>query len=498
MKTKLLFLGLLVSIFSFGQMKDLLTLSEGKIVYSSTLYDSDENLYGYFYLYEKSSNEKEANMEFVILDKNLNEVSNGTFTSNKYEKVMSDYYDCTMMGDYIILNKAYFYVKPISSGYSSPYKLLLVTFQTLSLKDNTVSDEFTYEEGKLTEFAADYSRMKEEYKGNETKYIVSGFDNGTNKGFFITESNKKTFNEKGFRFFNEKMESVWNFDLNENATKNNYNNFSFLHLNNNTLYISVAKVEKEILKSAAATEFKIVALDLKTGKIKYEYVIENKDSKYTHNIRLKEYDGKLYITGSFYPNKSNNYTLDLLGIYRITLDENGKEISKNYLKWFEFSKFLKISYDGKMKGGYYMNFTKFFIMKDGSISLLVEKVKNGYGDFVLFNMDKDFLIESVNEMKKPVNYYESDFHFSQYIKDNTGVIFFYRYNVPKAKKGEAKVQLAINTIIDGKLTEEKIPLFEKKKYRINPYPAKEGYIMLREYNEDNKYNQLRLEKLNYE
>jgi hypothetical protein len=57
--------------------------------------------------------------------------------------------------------------------------------------------------------------------------------------------------------------------------------------------------------------------------------------------------------------------------------------------------------------------------------------------------------------------------------------------------------LGINTIINGKLSEEKIPLTAKKKYSIYPQPAKEGYIMLREYNEKDKYNQIRLEKLNY-
>jgi hypothetical protein len=57
--------------------------------------------------------------------------------------------------------------------------------------------------------------------------------------------------------------------------------------------------------------------------------------------------------------------------------------------------------------------------------------------------------------------------------------------------------LGINSIINGKLTQELIPLYQKKKYEITPMPAKEGYIMLREFNEKDKYNQIRLEKLNF-
>jgi len=101
---------------------------------------------------------------------------------------------------------------------------------------------------------------------------------------------------------------------------------------------------------------------------------------------------------------------------------------------------------------------------------------------------------------KEKSYYSSNYLFSQYIKDKTGVVFFYE-NIEKDPNAgifsNGMLMLGINTIIDGNLTEEKIQLSAKKKYTILPFPAKEGYIMLREYNEKDKYNQLRLEKLNY-
>jgi hypothetical protein len=46
-----------------------------------------------------------------------------------------------------------------------------------------------------------------------------------------------------------------------------------------------------------------------------------------------------------------------------------------------------------------------------------------------------------------------------------------------------KWNLFINTIIDGKFKQEVIPISEKDNYVVTPYVAKEGYILLREFNE---------------
>ena len=46
------------------------------------------------------------------------------------------------------------------------------------------------------------------------------------------------------------------------------------------------------------------------------------------------------------------------------------------------------------------------------------------------------------------------------------------------------------------MTHEKIPMSSKEHF-IVPYISKEGYILIREYNKDSDYNQIRLERLNY-
>ena len=505
MKIKFVIIGLLFSLVSFGQIQDLAKMANGKIVYSSTLYDNDENIFGYLYLYEQDVNDKNKNIEYVFLDKNLNKVSNGTFPSYNYEGVYSKYYDCTLMGDNIILNKYYYY-----TTFNGIYKLLATTFQTISLPTSKVTSEFECKDGAFAEFSPTYETMKKVYKGLDVHSIINAFSNDSFNGFLITEDNpKKGYLEKEVKLYNEKNEKIWSFDFNSTGTKYDYNSFRFQYAYKNTIYVSTPKWERDSYGEMKLTAYNIVALDLKTGVKKFDYLLENKSSKYSHTLRMHQIDNKLYLIGNYSPYKSTDFTLDQnLGFYKIVLDEQGNEVEKKYTEWSEFASQIEVDKKGRVEKNYRLNPIKYFVFKDGSISILTEKFKydtwnsgvTKSTDFVLFNMKADFSPGIINTIVKEKSYYSTDYLFSQYIKDKTGVVFFYSDVVKDPAMGmfdQGTLMLGINTIIDGKLTEEKIKLSARKKYTIVPHPAKEGYIMLREYNEKDKYNQLRLEKLNY-
>ena len=118
-------------------------------------------------------------------------------------------------------------------------------------------------------------------------------------------------------------------------------------------------------------------------------------------------------------------------------------------------------------------------------------------DFVLMNFDYDMNLVRLDTIaKKFTKNNFTDYQFSEYIHDREGLVFFY-INSFKADRKQ-QVVLGINTILNGTVTEEKLPLYSKKEYAIYPMPAKEGYVMLREVNEKKKHNQIRLEKLNYD
>ena len=78
------------------------------------------------------------------------------------------------------------------------------------------------------------------------------------------------------------------------------------------------------------------------------------------------------------------------------------------------------------------------------------------------------------------------------------MVFFYKDYLKDDETKDKNWNLYINTIINGKFSQEQVQISSKEdKYFIYPYIAKEGYILLNEFNKKDKYNQIRLEKLNY-
>lgn len=495
MKIKLLIISCLFSVLAFGQMQDLARLAEGKIVNNFVLHDSNSNLYGYLYLYEKDNDEFSKTMEYVFLDKNLNKVSNAKFNCPVYKSVLSRYYDCTLMGDYVILNKYYYY----RNGFTGMSKPLLTTIQTISLKENIISEESKYDNGQFSVFSAAFDSMKTVYKQLETKNLVTGFNFENHKGFIVEETNpKKEYLDNFFGVFNEKRGKMWNYSYNPEGKTDDYYSFRALQIKGNTLYVAQAHMVKK-----KCDEYRIISFDLLTGKKNFEYVLENSASKYNHTMRLNVADNQVILTGNYSNYKKSDFSIeDNLGFYKIVLDEKGAELEHVYRQWSDFTDKISIDAKGRVEKNFMLMPLRFYFFKDGSVSALTEKTKIGaytYAttDLVLFNFNKSFALDTVYVIEKPKSYTGSDYLFSQNIKKDEGVVFFFSNIEKNSETNEKQTVLGINTIIGGKLTEEKIPLAVKKKYYIQPYPAKEGYIMLREYNVDAKYDQVRLERLNY-
>jgi len=521
MRIKILFISLLFTAMAYGQMQDLKNLADGELVYSSILFDSSGDLYGYFYLYKRDVDKLHKTMEYVLLDKNLNKVSNNTFVNNSYNESKYDidgtknsYIDCNLIGDNVILTSYYYYFHDFGSCSPNP---LATAFQIISLKDKTVSKEMKYEDGVFSDLPDELSQLKSENKKLDTKYLVNAIDNDSITGFFISQVNTDGlyYKEKDIRFYNEKRELLWTYEYNPNGDHKNMTNCKVISVKNNNIYLLETKFQE-----GYASEKKIVLLDLKTGKKKYETLVEDRNSKYNHTIKAKEIDGQLFITGNYSPFK-NHYFFRLnnnLGYYKLVLDENGKEVSRQYSKWSDFTTSMKVKKKGRVKSNYMLNTQSSLIFKDGKVSIIAEKFKpsgsalwfipiigsltNHYErttDMVLINFDEKFQLQSVNTVKKDLSEEDNndDYLFYQYLNHEEGCVFFFKDFTKNPETGKKQWMLGINTFINGVFTEEKIPMYSRRKFLIDPLPAKEGYIMLREYNEKEKYNQVRLEKLNF-
>lgn len=507
MKLKTIFLLILttITIKNYSQIVDLAKISSGKIIFSTTLYDSKSHIYGYIYIYEKDQVDKEHKLlEYVLFDKNLNPVTNMDFKEKLYKKVKSKFYDCTLMGDNLFLNKYYTY-----SSFDNSASPLLSTFQIISLKNNTVSEEFMYENEKLVSFNADFDNMKSEYKGSGTKSVIYTFNVKDFKGFIVDDRNiNKHYYEKEFRFFNVDKENVWSFEYNPNPSNSKFTTYSLLHTQDSSLYVGLSKLKLKAVSTSSpykSIEYKINSIDIKTGKLNYEYVLDKTNSDTVHFSSFKNINNKLIITGLYgNSNYKNNITFinSYLGMYRLILDDKGQIIEKKYYNWSSFSDKITISTKGSIDG-YYLDPLDYFIFQDGSISILTVGKKAPavgesylYKDYILFCFDKNFNITKIHNISKKLPDGDNGFLFSQLLNNEESVAFFDKFIQLNPVTNKKEKYLGINKIVNGNYTYEKILLSNISKNDIDIFPAKEGYVMFQEFNEKEKIYNVRLESIN--
>jgi hypothetical protein len=259
----------------------------------------------------------------------------------------------------------------------------------------------------------------------------------------------------------------------------------------------------------------IIRLDLKTGKEVFkkdvshlkdiDLVQYNKLRSYYFTIdNTKGFDDKVVLISK----KLNHQTNECLGYSRMNIDKNTNEVKFDDLLYTSLKSELEVNQYGKFKNGYDLAVRDLFFTKDGGVGFLFEKIKIGTSfwtgnivprttDLIYVHTDAQFKSSAVSVLSKEKSKdVLSDYLFSQSINDEENLVFFYRDQVKDEKTKEKNWKLFINTIIDSKLNTESIDISSDNNV-IFPYVAKEGYIMLREFNKKDKYNQIRLERINY-
>ncbi len=255
-----------------------------------------------------------------------------------------------------------------------------------------------------------------------------------------------------------------------------------------------------------------MVLDMKTGKETSnkpvtglsDDTIDRIDSFYSGYRKIdndKTFDDKVVLLGRNYDDSES------VGFARMILNKSDFSVDTKAINYEpNISAFLpKVNRNGIVENGYMLQTKDMYFMNDGSVGILSEKYKPATQytapkttDLVYIYTDKDFKVKNVQVFEKEKSkWVNSDYLFSQYLNGGKDVVFFYRdYQKDEVTK-QKRWNLFINTIIDGKFKQEIIPISEKDNYIVTPYVGKEGYILLREYNEKEKFNKIRLEKLNY-
>lgn len=510
MKKITLILFALIQTLMYAQTQDLTALAAGEHVGMNALFDDKDNLYGYISLYSYGkSGDMTKKFEYVVLDKNLNPVANKEFEGDITAASYQGYVDF----------KGQIILRPSMMDYSlvKNRELFTPVSMVIDPKTNTITRKVYYdylEDGTFKEINQP-KNWKEERKENREEKREKGYNYvsavGEIKegGYFAIEYKDfgKYINNNSLIKFDNNKKEVWRYKYNTNGDKKVFSTLSVIEKDENYIYSIMKKVDD------GKKAFSLVVLDMKTGKEAANKpitglsddtidLIDSFYSGYTGSIdNDKTFDDKIVLVGRNYAKN------DFVGYARLMVNKSDFTVDTKALYFKpDFAAHLpKINALGYVENGYILQSKDLYFMSDGSVGILAEKFKpeGQYNapkttDLVYVYTDKDFKIKEIKVFEKEkTRWVNSDYLFSQYLNNGKDVVFFYRdYQKDEVTK-QKKWNLFINTVIGGKFKQEIIPISEKDNYIVTPYVGKEGYILLREYNEKEKFNKIRLEKLNY-
>ena len=471
-----------------AQIYNLTGLASGQMQMFVPIYEEDKNIYGYFSLYKLDKlDENTEKYEYVILDRNLNNVANGEFMDTAYKGVMSQYYSPDKIRNQLLITKLY-------SNLNG--SITFTSTRLLNLETNEILEPFYIEEGLLQQGFRPIDNLKKEQKKRE--YV--NLPIGTNEGFVVVRIEKNATKKPSslVSFYSSSYQKLWDYDFENIQDTGEYDLLSY---ENDVLYFSY----KERAFRDAKVEFR--QLNAKTGKLNFTYLLEQADSQYSHGFTVKKIGDRTILTGNISPYRPEGYNYQHnMGLFKIVLDENGKELFKKYFLWEDANEFIEMNKYGKLEAGYKLFVHDYFVFKDERVIALSEKYKIGTNllvggivkttDFVLLEFDKDFNLTFATTINKDLSKFSvSDYLFSQYLNDEKDGVFFYRDYKKDDETKEKNWILGIVSFIDGEMHHENIPISSDEHF-IVPYVAKEGYILMREFNKNSDFDEIRLERLN--
>lgn len=494
MKKILLLTLLMVQALTLAQTQNLVNLAKGNYMGFNAVFDQKGNLYGYVAIYSYGiSGEKTKKFEYVILDKNLNPVVNkefqGDITTDRYYSYLNNEGKLCLMPYKIdnnsIRDRDFF----IPRGVKVDLKDLSMSFIESFYYDGESilqADLSKSIEEYINKFQ--FSKKDKEFKYNSELYELEQNDILVNETKFFKKT--KTVESNIIYFGNDKKE-LWRYEYTKEE-QNASNKFQIILSNDKYIFATYIR--------------QFVVLDKLNGKLLKSIPLENiLPEKAAISIlgwgykdgftNIETVDNNIYIYKEFWNR----------GFCRIEINTDSLEVTGKHLKFEkDLSNYIpKLDKYGGVEGRYVLVYRDSFVFSDGSTGIIMEKFNSNSGaavstkttDLILIRIDKDFKVKEVKIFEKEkTKKNHGDYLFSQLLNDKKDVVFFYKDLVDDDK--EKNWNLYINTIVNDTFKQEQIPVSSKENI-IFPYVAKEGYILLQEFNKKEKYNSIRLERLNY-
>lgn len=503
----------------YAQIQKMSELSKNKFLDSKIIYeDNGEDVWGYFLLTQADKISKDVlQLEYIILDKNLNKLGSNTFQHDYYNSWLIDVYpniNCIIKNkDELLLAVGY----DLDVAYqTNPY-----AFRKISLKDYSIGNMFIFLGDKKIEDNKIIDKLTEA-KEDPTQFFPLGsqglirFNSEGKKKKVTNTGGKESLNETnikpGYTFFDLDFNKKWSYEYAD--IENGGEGQRILASKNNTM-VFLKEYFGKAFKKKDRLYYRIV--DKNTGT--EINTIPLFDSNYTYSSAKIVFDNDNVILFDKIYEYSSDAIVNLdkcLGYSKRVFNITSKSVTEQkILFWTDLSKYIEINKNGRVGSWDYIQFLDIKITSDGKTLMIGEgyepaknsKTKNMYA----LEMDKDFKVKSFTEILKNKNSFTDlyawgdrleslnafDFMYSQKIKEDE-FVYYYQDNeksngILKDLKADKWI-LGVITYADGEFKTQKINL-KTKKGNIIPNKAKKGYIILQEVSKTE--NEIRLEKIEY-
>lgn len=530
MKNTLTILFLFVFSISFAQIQKLREFSSGDFVDSRIIYEeNNEDVFGYFLLYEFDRKSREIyDMEYVVMDKNLNKITSGTFTQGVYKNfLMKTGARLTFVKKINnelffglhdnLKNDLYVDTKIVSDYFHERYR-------KINLEDFTLSKEFVFQNSKTKENTfqtgdtfsiSDMDENQSIYPTNAECFVI--FATPTYKAPSVQFGNtdyrsKIKKSVKSFSVLDSNMNPVWSQDIN---TDEKDAGFYRVKTSDSTTLVMEKKILNKKVKELSSYEI----YDLHSGKFIGE--VTEKDPNYKMNFFKMELSGdKLIVYNFLNEQKDKDYNHEkTLGYAKLIIDKKtGKELSRDYLLWENLGSHLTF----KDKFGTIPKYGKIFFqnfisLDNGNTLGIAEGYKMASNseilDLYVMEFDPQMKVKFFRKIEKVPNSIKSrklsgqwlyrygafDYYYSQKLDEDGNYVILYANNEKEGgqtkRKKDPSWVLGIVTYVDGQFEFDKLQLTTTDGM-IVPIKAKNGSIILQEYSEKNGI-EMRLERINY-
>lgn len=475
----------------------------------------DQQVKGYYLFYNmEKADRKNNNYKLIVLDDNLNKVSEKDMVESKYIQLSDAGYD----------EQSLFFVFYESKEKKLEFRRYDTQCKLLSKK----SEELSKREAAMYENPAAAGSMS---PINLAPIVGKGFVH-----YHLEKNDKIGY---AIRFFGEEGRKDWVYRSSE---KSDEMEFPF-HLGYSDKLLLTSIIKKKGAMSRDL-DFYLQGIDIETGKKLFEKTLD--DPKYAIQLLnvFPDPSGEIIVSGVYFNKDDKIAKAASLGLFTGKMNSNGEFISRNYISWAkDVSKKLPTNSKGKIEDGGYVFFHKAIRNSEGKFFAIGEmygKAASGWGiatsalaiagggsgasvvkievrDMVVFEFNADLTLADAKIFEKKssgvelpsgaefsstqllgnyVNYLGGfDYMYTQRNEDASQISFC--YDNYERSKGKTKHVLGIVSRRSGEqnYTTDKINL-ETDASWIRSYPAKPGYVLLLEYFKKKKKVDLRLEKFN--